>query len=157
MSGAAINIIVAPWFEWRRGMAVSRAMNGASAGGVVIIPLLTVLITATGLAAATATAVASMLAVLVPVSLLVLCAQRADEHEPMSSVAPARQQTVPDSPSETATPFRLATMMCSGKCRRSDRAGRLSDPSVRVPSPTIGTVAGGWAVSLTTFVADPAR
>ena len=43
MSGAAINIIVAPWFERRRGLAVSWALNGASAGGVVIAPALTLL------------------------------------------------------------------------------------------------------------------
>src|SRR5712692_654056 len=30
MSGAAINIIIAPWFEQRRGFAVSLALNGAS-------------------------------------------------------------------------------------------------------------------------------
>jgi hypothetical protein len=28
MSGAAINIIVAPWFEARRGFAISLALNG---------------------------------------------------------------------------------------------------------------------------------
>jgi hypothetical protein len=33
MSGAAINIIVAPWFERRRGLAVSWALNGASCRG----------------------------------------------------------------------------------------------------------------------------
>jgi len=39
MSGAAINIIVAPWFERRRGLALSWAMNGGSAGGVLLAPL----------------------------------------------------------------------------------------------------------------------
>ena len=43
MSGAAINIIVAPWFDTRRGLAVSWALNGASAGGIIIAPLLTFL------------------------------------------------------------------------------------------------------------------
>ena len=40
MSGAAINIIVAPWFDSRRGVALNWAMNGASAGGIIIAPLL---------------------------------------------------------------------------------------------------------------------
>jgi MFS family permease len=44
MSGAAINIIVAPWFERRRALAVSWALNGASAGGVIIAPALTFLL-----------------------------------------------------------------------------------------------------------------
>jgi MFS family permease len=41
MSGAAINIIVAPWFEKRRGIAVSWSLNGANVGGMVAVPLLT--------------------------------------------------------------------------------------------------------------------
>jgi len=48
MSGAAINIIVAPWFERRRGLAVSWALNGASAGGVIIAPVLSFLTTRYG-------------------------------------------------------------------------------------------------------------
>src|SRR5439155_974689 len=35
MSGAAINIILAPWFQRRRGLAVSLAFNGATLGGVL--------------------------------------------------------------------------------------------------------------------------
>jgi MFS family permease len=44
MSNAAINIMVAPWFDRRRGFAVSLALNGASAGGLVMAPLLVFLI-----------------------------------------------------------------------------------------------------------------
>jgi len=36
MSGAAINIILAPWFERRRGLAVSLGFNGATLGGVIV-------------------------------------------------------------------------------------------------------------------------
>jgi hypothetical protein len=43
MGGATIDIIVAPWLKRRRGMAVSWEMSGPSAGGVLIVPLLTVL------------------------------------------------------------------------------------------------------------------
>ena len=48
MSGAAINIILAPWFERRRGLAVSIAFNGATLGGVFIAPALIPLIDAVG-------------------------------------------------------------------------------------------------------------
>src|SRR6516165_11228896 len=54
MSGAAINIIVAPWFERRRGLAVSWALNGASAGGVIIAPVLSFLTTRYGFGLAVA-------------------------------------------------------------------------------------------------------
>src|SRR5437764_3123310 len=48
MSGAAINITLAPWFERRRGLAVSIAFNGATLGGVSIAPALIPLIGAVG-------------------------------------------------------------------------------------------------------------
>ena len=56
MSGAALNIILAPWFERRRGLAVSLAFNGATLGGVVIAPLLIPLIEQCGVARALAIA-----------------------------------------------------------------------------------------------------
>jgi MFS family permease len=43
-SSAAINAMVAPWFARRRGVALSLAYNGASIGGVVFLPLWTLLI-----------------------------------------------------------------------------------------------------------------
>jgi MFS family permease len=41
MSGAAINSILARWFETRRGTALSLALTGASMGGILVQPLLT--------------------------------------------------------------------------------------------------------------------
>ena len=43
-SGAAINAMVAPWFDRRRPLALSWAYNGASVGGVVFVPLWILLI-----------------------------------------------------------------------------------------------------------------
>src|SRR5207249_553896 len=51
MSGAAINIILAPWFQRRRGLAVSLAFNGATLGGVIVVPALIALVGWLGLAA----------------------------------------------------------------------------------------------------------
>jgi MFS family permease len=78
MSGAAINIIVAPWFDKRRKLAVSWALNGASAGGVIIAPLLTFLTTRFGFAIAIESVTASMLTILIPVAILVLRPKRPD-------------------------------------------------------------------------------
>ena len=38
-SGAAINAMVAPWFDRKRPAALSMAFNGASVGGVLFAPL----------------------------------------------------------------------------------------------------------------------
>jgi len=49
MSGAALNAMVAPWFERDRPKAISTAFNGASVGGIVFVPLWTALIAGVGL------------------------------------------------------------------------------------------------------------
>ncbi len=72
MSLAAINIVIAPWFEARRGVALSLALTGASCGGMIIAPLLLALVDALGFAAGIRVAVGAMLATLLPVALLVL-------------------------------------------------------------------------------------
>jgi len=72
MSGAALNILVAPWFERRRGLAVSLAFNGATLGGVIVAPALIPLIAALGLPRALPVAAGVMLAVLLPVAALVM-------------------------------------------------------------------------------------
>src|SRR5215471_17870499 len=64
MSGAAINIILAPWFERRRGLVVSLAFNGATLGGVFVTPALLPLIDAQGFRRALATTALAQLAVL---------------------------------------------------------------------------------------------
>jgi len=52
MSGAAVNAIVAPWFNRKRPAALSMAYNGASIGGVIFSPLWVVLIGQVGFGAA---------------------------------------------------------------------------------------------------------
>jgi len=69
MSVGAITNILGLWFDRRRGFAISLALTGASAGGVLIIPALTALIHARGFAAAMIIAGIVMLAILIPVTL----------------------------------------------------------------------------------------
>jgi MFS family permease len=47
-SGAAINAMVAPWFDRRRPAAISMAFNGSSVGGAIFTPLWAFLITHLG-------------------------------------------------------------------------------------------------------------
>lgn len=68
MSGAAINIILAPWFERRRGFVVSIAFNGATLGGVIVAPALIPLIGAVGFSRALATAASLLVVTLLAVS-----------------------------------------------------------------------------------------
>src|SRR2546430_6891392 len=64
MSGAAINIILAPWFQRRRGLAVSIAFNGATLGGVIVAPALIPLIGAVGFTRALTVAAVVLVVVL---------------------------------------------------------------------------------------------
>ena len=68
MSGAAINIILAPWWERRRGLVVNIAFNGATLGGVIVAPALIPLIDAVGFTRALATAALVLLVVLLAVA-----------------------------------------------------------------------------------------
>lgn len=64
LSGAAINIILAPWWERRLGLAISLAFNGATLGGVIIAPALIWLIDAAGFTTALTAAAIVLIVVL---------------------------------------------------------------------------------------------
>jgi MFS family permease len=67
MSGGAISTIVSLWFDARRGLAISLALNGASVGGMIFAPALIGLIGVAGFAAAMPIAAAVMAIVLLPI------------------------------------------------------------------------------------------
>jgi predicted MFS family arabinose efflux permease len=58
------------WFDHKRGMAISLALNGASFGGIAGVPLLVAAIARFGFSGAMIAAAAVMLALLVPVILI---------------------------------------------------------------------------------------
>lgn len=63
MGAAGINAIISPWFVHGRPMALAKAYNGASLGGVIFSPLWGALIAAMGFTAATLLVGAAMLVV----------------------------------------------------------------------------------------------
>lgn len=69
MGTVVIATVVSLWFVRRRGLAISLAFTGASAGGVVVTPMLVVLVEQVGFTTAMLTVTAIMVAVLVPVAL----------------------------------------------------------------------------------------
>ena len=72
MSGAAINIVLAPWFQRRRGLAVSLAFNGATLGGVIVAPALIQLVGRVGFARALSLAALAQLVVLLALAAAVM-------------------------------------------------------------------------------------
>jgi hypothetical protein len=63
MGAAGINAIISPWFVRGRPMALAKAYNGASLGGVIFSPLWGALIAAMGFTAATVLVGAAMLVI----------------------------------------------------------------------------------------------
>lgn len=72
MSLGAINTILGLWFESKRGLAISLALNGASFGGVVIVPALVFLSGATSFAFAMLAGALLILGLMLPLSFAVL-------------------------------------------------------------------------------------
>jgi MFS family permease len=72
-AGTSIAIITTTlglWFDQKRGMAISLALNGASFGGIIGVPLLVAAIGNLGFSCAMMTAAAAMLVVMIPVILI---------------------------------------------------------------------------------------
>jgi MFS family permease len=165
MSGAAINIIVAAWFDKRRGLAVSLALNGASAGGVVIAPLLIVLIGRFGLTAALSSVAGVMLVILLPTVALVLRSKRSGERDHTDDVSrsaqPELRRDAPagDGPIWQSTVLRsrnFQTISAPFALGLTAQVGFLTH-QVAYLSPVMGVITAGWAVSLTTFSAVAGR
>jgi len=77
-SSAAITILLAPWFERRRGLALSLALLGAPAGGLIVAPALLTFVGMLGFRWGVAVALIGMLAALVPAVALTLRRTPAD-------------------------------------------------------------------------------
>src|SRR6266702_3214451 len=69
---AMITNTISLWFDQKRGMAISLALNGASFGGIVGVPLLVTMISRASFASAMFTTAGAMLVLLVPVILFVV-------------------------------------------------------------------------------------
>lgn len=165
LSGAAVNIIIAPWFTRRRGAAVSLALNGASAGGIVLAPVLIALIGRVGFTIAVALCAGAMLLVLAFVALLVLRPRRADEHEPGAPLPAAVAPTGPPRTSGAADDWPLSrllrhgaflTIAVSTALALLAQVGFLTH-QVAYLTPLLGVDAVGWAVSATTIAAVVGR
>jgi MFS family permease len=163
MSGAAINIVIAPWFDERRGLAVSLALNGASAGGIVVAPLLVFLIGRFGFTVALSCAAALMLATVLPTATLILRNKRPGEHDAMGKSydrlrTPAAGPTPvqPWQPALVLRSWRFQTICLPFALGLMVQVGFLTH-QVAYLSPILGPAATAWAVSLTTSSAVVGR
>jgi MFS family permease len=160
MSGAAINIVLAPWFQRRRGLAVSLAFNGATLGGVVLAPALLLLIERVGFPRAAALAALVLVLVMLPIAVSVMrrgpeaFALGPDGDPPRVIDAPAPASEC--SPSNALRTWRFWSVSAPFALGLMAQVGVLSH-LVSVVTPTLGAGGGARALSATTAAAVAGR
>ena len=157
LSGAAINIIVAPWFQRRRGLAVSLAFNGATLGGVVIAPALILIIDRLGFARALALAALASLVALLALAAGVM--RRGPETLGVSPdgdpCSPERAQVSPESDhrrSDAIRTWRFWSVSAPFALGLAAQVGVLTH-LVALVTPTLGVRGAASVVSVTTVSA----
>ena len=154
-SGAALNAIVARWFERERPKAIGLAFNGASVGGILFVPLWVFLIDRLGFQ------IAALSVAAVAASAIALLSARYFKPTPASlglapdgdaeAVAPAKP-TPRLSRSEIVGMPRFLTLSASFALGLFAQIGLLSHLIVRL-TPDVGVVGAGLLLSLATVCA----
>jgi len=146
-STTAIATTLALWFDARRGLAISLALNGASASGFTVAPLLVALQQALGLDRAVPLVAVGLFAVLVPLVLWGTSRPRRDGVR-ASRISSAGQGGLRDARFwRIALPFALALMAQVA----------LLVHLVALLLPRIGTGGAGLGVGLVSFMALAGR
>jgi MFS family permease len=153
MGGGSINTIIAQWFNRRRGLAASLALNGATCGGLLFAPAFAWAIDTMGFAKASLAAVIFVLATLWPLAAVVLRPRRADEHDAGDEHAAAQDNAgEPMSRAELLRQPRYLTMLGAFSLGLLAQISFIAH-QVAFLEPTLGLQGAGWAVSLTSISA----
>ena len=153
MGGAAINTIIAQWFNRRRGLAASLALNGATCGGLLFAPAFAWAIDTLGFTQACIAAVAVVLATLWPLAAFALRPRRPDEHdagdEPAAAVEPVG---TPMSRAQLLREPRYLTMVTAFSLGLLAQISFIAHQAAFLV-PTLGLKEAGWVVSVTALSA----
>jgi predicted MFS family arabinose efflux permease len=157
MGGGAINTVIAQWFDRRRGLAASLALNGATCGGLLFAPAFAWAIDSWGFARACLAAVAVVLATLWPLAIVVLRSRRPDEHDTGDEGAAVHDDNgQPMSRAALLREPRFLTMLGAFSLGLLAQISFIAH-QVAFLEPTLGLKGAGWAVSLTSVSALAGR
>lgn len=153
MGGGSINTIVAQWFDRRRGLAASLALNGATCGGLLFAPAFAWAIDTLGFSTACYGAVAIVLLTLGPLAAFALRPRRPGESD-AGDDAPDRAEPpgVPMSRRALMGEPRYLTMVGAFSLGMLAQISFIAHQAAFL-EPTLGLKQAGWAVSLTAFSA----
>jgi predicted MFS family arabinose efflux permease len=143
MSGAALNAIVAPWFEADRPKAISTAFNGASIGGLLLTPLWTALIASVGLSSAAFAVAGATVGIVCPL------AWRYLRREPAAAARPAEP---PSSRRALLRQPRFVTISAAFALGLFAQLGLFAHLMARL-EPDFGAAMAALAISLVTLCA----
>jgi predicted MFS family arabinose efflux permease len=153
MGGGAINTLIAQWFNRRRGLAASLALNGASCGGLLFAPAFAWAIDTLGFATACLAAVAVVLATMWPLAAVVLRPRRGDEHDAGDEKAAVHDDNgAPMTRAELLREPRYLTMLGAFSLGLLAQISFIAH-QVAFLEPALGLKGAGWAVSLTSVSA----
>ena len=153
MGGGSINTIVAQWFDRRRGLAASLALNGATCGGLLFAPAFAWAIDTLGFATACYGAVTIVLLTLWPLAAFALRPRRPSESD-AGDDAPDRAEPpgVPMSRRALMAEPRYLTMVGAFSLGMLAQISFIAHQAAFL-EPVLGLKQAGWAVSLTAFSA----
>jgi MFS family permease len=143
-NGAAVNAIVAPWFDKDRPKALSFAFNGATFGGLVFTPVWVALIDRVGFPRAAALMAVATLAVLLPV-----CAQYL-RPAPVSRGRDAERS--PTTKRQLLHDRRFITISAACALGLFAQVGLFAHLVIRL-TPALGADKAAWAISLVSVCA----
>lgn len=153
MGGGSINTIIAQWFDRRRGLAASLALNGATCGGLLFAPAFAWAIDTLGFATACMAAVAFVLATLWPLAYVALRPRRAGEHEPGDEPTTAHDLgRGPLTRGQLLREPRYLTLVGAFSLGLLAQISFIAH-QVAFLEPTLGLLGAGWAVSMTSVSA----
>ena len=153
MGGGSINTIIAQWFNRRRGLAASLALNGATCGGLLFAPAFAWAIDTLGFAKACMAAVAFVLVTLWPLAFLALRPRRDGEHDAGDEPTAAHDMGgEPMSRGQLLREPRYLTMVGAFSLGLLAQISFIAH-QVAYLEPTLGLKGAGWAVSLTSMSA----
>lgn len=150
MSGAALNAMVAPWFDRDRPKAMSTAFNGASVGGLLFTPLWAALIATVGLPAAGILVAAATVVVVCPLAWIFL------SRPPRAEAGGGGKAAAPLSRRELVRQPHFITLSAAFALGLFAQIGLFAHLISRL-TPTFGDTMAALAVSLATLCAVVGR
>jgi MFS family permease len=154
MSLGAINNILGLWFRRKRGLAISLALNGASFGGVIVVPGLVFLAAAHGFAVAMLAGAALILLLALPLAFGVLSIPVPQTHAEAATITAVAQPAWTRRSALGNPAFRGVTAFTA--LALFSQAGFLVH-QIAFLEPIVGRTSTGLAVAVTTAMAIVGR